>query len=102
MPECPAYNVKDIPHQEKRSFSMRSVKERLLSRTTTLSLIIVIVTAVLAATLIPQRFLATDAQLEGWRDANRALLPLVDELGLHHVYTTPWFAGCILLASFSL
>ena len=60
------------------------------------------VAAVLAATLIPQRFLATDAQVEGWRAANRALLPLVDELGLHHVYTTPWFAGCILLASLSL
>ncbi|HYS44763.1 MAG TPA: cytochrome c biogenesis protein ResB, partial [Geobacteraceae bacterium] len=102
MPEYSAYNVKEIPRPEKRSFSVKSLKDRLQSRATALSLIIAIVTSVLAATLIPQRFLATEAQLEGWRAANRDLLPLVDGLGLHHVYTTPWFAAFILLASFSL
>jgi cytochrome c biogenesis protein len=102
MPEYSAYNVKEIPSPVKRSISMKSLKERLLSRTATLSLIIVIVTAVLAATLIPQRFLATEAQMGEWRAANRGLLPLVDKLGLHHVYTTSWFAGFILLASLSL
>lgn len=101
MPEY-SYYMKEMNRPEKRSFSVKSLKERFLSRTTTLSLIVVIVAAVLAATLIPQQFLATEAQLEGWRAAHRFLLPLVDELGLHHVYTTPWFAGFILLASFSL
>ncbi len=96
------YSVQVISRKEKRTFSVKSLKDRLLSRASTLSLIVVILSAVLAATLIPQWFLASSAQVEAWRAANRDLLPLVDALGLHHVFTTPWFAGLILLASFSL
>jgi len=96
------YSVKDISRQEKRTFSVKSLKDRLLSRIAILSLIAVILAAVLSTAAVPQQFLTPRAQMDGWRAAHRGLLPLVDALGLHHVYTTPWFVFLILLATLSL
>lgn len=94
--------VKEIHPPAERNSVGASVIRPLLSRTTILSLIALILGAVLTADMVPQRFLAPVHQWEAWRTANPHALPIVDALGLHHVYTTPWFAGLILLVSLSL
>ncbi len=101
MPEY-MNSLKEFLRPEMRSCSVKSLRDRLLSRSATLSLIVVILVAVLVATAVPQQFLTPEAQVDMWREAHRNFLPLVDILGLHHVFTTPWFAGLILLVSLSL
>lgn len=101
MPEN-SFSLKETIHQDKCGFSLKSLGDRLLSRTATLSLIVVILAAMLTATAVPQGFLTPGAQVDAWREAHGHILPLVDVLDLHHVFTTPWFAGLILLASLSL
>lgn len=79
-----------------------NIRRFFLSRTTVIILIGLLLAAVLAASLVPQAFLATPDEMGAWHRKYPALVPLAGALGLHHVFTTPWFAGILLLALVSL
>jgi len=78
------------------------IRRFFLSRTTVITLIALLLAAVVAASLVPQAFLATPDQMVTWHRAYPSLVPLAGVLGLHHVFTTPWFAGILLLSLVSL
>ncbi|WP_236685631.1 cytochrome c biogenesis protein ResB [Geobacter pickeringii] len=83
---------------------MKSLKRFFLSRSTVITLIILMLCVVLTGYFIPQRFLTTPPELEKWRLAHPAFATTVRWFALDHVYTSPWFALLLLLffASLSL
>lgn len=85
-----------------RSPDRRLVERFFLSKITVIVFIALILGALLLSALVPQRVAMTADRINAWRLAHRALLPVVDFLGLHHLYTTPWFAALVFLASVSL
>ena len=74
------------------------MKRFLLSRTTILTLFAFILSVIVLSYFVPQRMGVPSFALRKWREAHGPLLPAVDLLGLHHIFTTPWFA--VLLAFF--
>lgn len=77
---------------------MNSLKRFFLSRSTVITLIVLMLAAVVVGYLIPQRFLTAPADLEKWQLANPALSTLAGWLALDHLYTSPLFS--LLLALF--
>jgi hypothetical protein len=78
------------------------LKRFFLSRTTSISLIVLMLVAVLLGFFFPQRFLSSTAELEAWQLASPNLSSLWRVLALDHVYTSPWFAVLLLLFLVSL
>lgn len=78
------------------------LKRFFLSRTTVITLIVLMLGAVLLGYFFPQRFLTSPAELDAWQLANPRLAPLWRALALDHVYTSPWFALLLLLFLVSL
>lgn len=78
------------------------LKRFFLSRTTVITLIILMLGAVLLGYFFPQRFLSSPAELDAWQLANPTLALLWRSLALDHVYTSPWFAVLLLLFLVSL
>lgn len=78
---------------------MTKLKQILLSKGVVLSLIFLILVAVFIGYIVPQKIITSEIDLNKWRDANPELAFWTDKFGLHHVYTTPWFA-LIMMAFF--
>ncbi|RNC69393.1 MAG: ResB-like family cytochrome C biogenesis protein [Desulfuromonadales bacterium] len=74
------------------------LKRFFLSRSTILTLLVLILGAVVVGYLFPQRFLLSPAGMDRWELDNPLLAALSRKLALDHVYTSPWFA--VLLALF--
>ncbi len=81
---------------------MHKIKQFLLSRKVVLTLILLILAAIVAGYIFPQKFTSTKEQFEKWHEAHPYLTPWVGRLGLDHVYTTPWFAVLLLIFLFTL
>ena len=79
-----------------------NIKRFFLSRISVISFIALLLGAVVAASVIPQEFLATPGEMAAWHQAHPGLAPWAARLGLHHLYTTPWFALVLLLTLVSL
>ncbi|HML76717.1 cytochrome c biogenesis protein ResB [Geobacter sulfurreducens] len=79
-----------------------NIRRFFLSRTTVIILIGLLLAAVLVASLVPQTFLASPDEMMAWHRKYPSLVPLAGVFGLHHVFTTPWFAVILLLALISL
>ncbi len=77
-------------------------KRIVTSKRTTLTIMTLILASVVVSSYVPQRIATPTAAMESWRGAHPILLPLVDALGLHHLYATPWFALLVFLALVSL
>ncbi|ABB30815.1 ResB protein required for cytochrome c biosynthesis-like protein [Geobacter metallireducens RCH3] len=80
------------------------MKRFLLSRTTILALFALILGAIVLSYFVPQHMGVPSRALDKWRESHGPLLAAVDFLGLHHMFTTPWFATLLafFLASLSL
>lgn len=74
------------------------LKRFFLSRSTVLTLLVLVLGAVVVGYLFPQRFLVSPAGMDRWELDNPFLAVLSRKLALDHVYTSPWFA--VLLALF--
>lgn len=81
---------------------MSRLKRFMVSRKTVISLIVLILIAVIAGYIFPQRFLTSPEKIEKWVQAHPYLSPISDSLGLDHIYTTFWFAIILLFFSLSL
>ncbi len=81
---------------------MNGFKQTLLSRGMVLAQILLILGGILVGYMLPQRFTATQEELDQWQQAYPFWSPWVERLGLDHVYTTPWFAAFLLLFLFTL
>ncbi len=77
---------------------MNRIKRFLLSRTTILTLIILALGSMLLGSFIPQSFLLTSNGAAKWHADYPTLAALAERLGLHHIYTHPFFACIMLLA----
>ncbi len=78
------------------------IKRFFLSRRVVLSLLLLLLGAIVCAYWVPQEFGTPRPELVNWRTAHPLLGPLVERLGLDHVYTSPWFALLFFLFLFSL
>lgn len=80
------------------------MKRFLLSRTTILALFALILGAIVLSYFVPQHMGVPPLALRTWRESHGPLLAAVDFLGLHHMFTTPWFATLLafFLASLAL
>lgn len=76
---------------------MKTTKQFLLSRKTVLTLILLILKAVVAGYIFPQRFSTTQEQFQKWHETYPFWSLWGSRLGLDHVYTTPWFAVLLLI-----
>ena len=81
---------------------MSRLKRFMISRKTVITLIVLILIAVIAGYIFPQRFLTAPEKIEKWVQAHPYLSPISDLLGLDHIYTTFWFAIIVLFFSLSL
>lgn len=79
-----------------------NIKRFFLSRTSVIIFIALLLGLVVAASLIPQAFLATPDEMAAWRADYPGFAPWAARFGMHHLYTTPWFAVVLLLALVSL
>ena len=79
-----------------------NIRRLLTSRTTVVSLMFFLLLAIVLSYVIPQRFSTPDVEFFKWQQAHRALLPVVDFLGLHRLFTAPWFAGLLSIFWVSL
>jgi cytochrome c biogenesis protein ResB len=77
-------------------------KRFFLSRSTVLTLIVLVLAAVTVGALVPQAFITEKPQLDTWHSSHPTLAPLAELLGLFHIYTTPGFALLLLLVCISL
>lgn len=77
--------------------AMSGIKFFFLSKKIVLLQISLILCAVVAGYVFPQRFLVSPADLERWQKANPLLARGVERLGLDHVYSTLWFAALLFL-----
>jgi hypothetical protein len=76
---------------------MKQIKQFLLARKTVLTLILLILAAVVAGYIFPQKFTATEEQFQKWHEAYPFWSQWSGRLGLDHVFTTPWFAALLLI-----
>lgn len=67
-----------------------------------LALLVAILFSILLASLIPQSFLTPEPDMLQWRQEYRWAAPAARVLGLHHVFTTGWFALILLMSLFSM
>jgi cytochrome c biogenesis protein len=81
---------------------MTTIKRLFLSKRTILALILLIFIAIVIACIFPQRFSSSQAEIGKWQERHSAWIPWVETLGLHHVYSTPWFAIFLFLFMVSL
>ncbi len=81
---------------------MNVIKRFLLSRSTVLTLLLLIFAAVAIRYFVPQRFNLAEREYQQFLEDNSSLVPFVEFLGLDHIYTTPWFAVLIFLFLLSL
>ncbi|MCK4911346.1 MAG: cytochrome c biogenesis protein ResB [Thermodesulfovibrionales bacterium] len=81
---------------------LKRIKKIFLSRATVLFFIITSVAVVLVGVYVPQRVSKNLAEIAQWKFQHPLVAPLVETLGLDHVYTTPWFALLLLMALASL
>lgn len=81
---------------------MKTLNRLFLSRVTVIVLIGLTLTAISIGALVPQTFITPAADLAAWRSANPQLALWADRLGLHRIFTTPAFAGVLLLSCISL
>ena len=78
------------------------LKRILLSRSTVISLLLLMLAAVTLSYFIPQRFLLPAEEMAAWRADNPLLSPIVSACGLDHLYTSPWFAVLLLVFFLSM
>ncbi|KAF0220978.1 MAG: hypothetical protein FD174_691 [Geobacteraceae bacterium] len=78
------------------------MKHFFLSRKTVLTLLTLIFITVVLSYVIPQRISVTQLTLNKWRDGHAPLLSAVDLLGLHTIFTSPWFAAILGLFLISI
>jgi cytochrome c biogenesis protein ResB len=78
------------------------IKILILSRVVVIAEILTVIVAGIIADLVPQRFLSSADLVSQWRIHHAGLVPLVDILQLHAVYTSIWFVSVIALAGMSL
>ncbi|MEW6109437.1 MAG: cytochrome c biogenesis protein ResB [Nitrospirota bacterium] len=81
---------------------MKALKRFFLSRKTILWLITFILIAVIVAYFIPQRFSTTMTEMARWRSKYSFIMPLVDRLGLDHIYSTLWFSALLFMFLISI
>lgn len=77
---------------------LKSVRKRLLSRGVTIGTIGAMLALILVAALVPQRGITISDNLMKWRQSHKGVLPLVDLVGLDHLYSTPYFIVLVSLA----
>lgn len=77
---------------------LKSVRKRLLSRGVTIGTIGSVLALILVAALVPQRGITISDNLMKWRQSHKGVLPLVDLVGLDHLYSTPYFIVLVSLA----
>ena len=81
---------------------MNKVKKFITARRVSLGLILSLAGLFYLSTIIPQGIDSTPEKMEAWRRGHSGLLWLVDVLGLHNIYSQPWFAAAILFAVLAL
>ncbi len=81
---------------------MKSIRSFFLSRSTVTTLLVAILLELLAAGIVPQRFLTPVDAFSAWHQANPVLSQVVVFLGLDHLYTSPLFAVTLTIFSLSL
>jgi hypothetical protein len=77
-------------------------KRFIVSRLLVTAEILAVILSTLVAGNIPQRFLSSADRISQWRAGHAGMVPLVDLLHLHAVYTSFWFVALIALAGVSL
>ena len=78
------------------------IKRKLLSKKTVIALIILLLASIILSYLIPQQFSTQPANLLKWQQAHPQWLPIIDLLGLQHLFTSPWFAFLLFWLSVTL
>ncbi len=81
---------------------MDKLKHILLSRNVILALILVLLGSIFIGYVIPQQFTTSEIDLEEWKHINPLFAVLTEALGLHHMYTTPWFVVLLMIFLFIL
>lgn len=81
---------------------MSTIRRFLLSRSTILALIVLLLGAVVAAAVFPQRFTASPQEMARWQEKYATVAPWFERFGLDHVYTSAWFMGLLCLFLLSL
>jgi cytochrome c biogenesis protein len=81
---------------------MTTMKRFFLSRKTILTLIVLILGAIAAGYIFPQSFSTSPDEIEKWQEGHPFLALWAKTLGLHHVYSTSWFAILLFLFMVSL
>ncbi|GFO60523.1 cytochrome c biogenesis protein ResB [Geomonas silvestris] len=81
---------------------LQRLRATLTSRKTVIALLILIFASVLVGGIVPQRVATSAAELAVWRASHPRLLPWAERLGLFQLFSTPWFAALLLVASLSL
>ncbi len=79
-----------------------SIRHCLTSRKTVLGLMLLLLFVVVLSCFIPQQFNTPPRQFVMWQQAHPGWLPVVELLGLHRLFTTPWFVLLLLLFLLSL
>lgn len=80
----------------------RRIKKFLISPKTVISLLIIILIACVAGSLIPQVTDKSPSYFEMWKEKNIYTYRLVNRLQLNRVYTSFWFLSAIFLVMVSL
>jgi len=78
------------------------IRRLLTARTSVLALMSILLLAVVLSYIIPQRFSTPEAEFVKWQAAHRAWLPVIEFLGLHRLFSTPWFVGLLAVFWISL
>lgn len=72
-----------------------TIKRLLRSKKTAILLMSLLLLSLLLSCLVPQRFNTPAAEFSRWREAHRLWRPVIDFLGLHRLFTAPWFAALL-------
>ncbi|MDH3360551.1 MAG: cytochrome c biogenesis protein ResB [Desulfobulbaceae bacterium] len=81
---------------------LQTIKQKLLAHKTVLTLLLLLFGAILLSVIIPQQFNTPAEQFIIWQNAHQNWQSTIKLLGLHHIFTTPWFAVLLLLFLASL
>ncbi|MFH1020809.1 MAG: cytochrome c biogenesis protein ResB [Pseudomonadota bacterium] len=79
-----------------------TVKRYLLSRKTVLALLLLLFFSVVLSYAVPQQFSTPPELFAKWQKAHQAWLPATEFLGLHRLFTAPWFVALLFCFLVSL
>lgn len=79
-----------------------TIRRCLTARKTVLSLLLLLSLVIVLSYLIPQRSTTRIDQFLAWQEAHPAWLPITESLGLHRLFTAPWFVALLFVFLLSL